>query len=127
VLGPTLFGLVELDALWKPAVIFFGMEAAHFVVGHVFLPRMQGKTLNIDPLVVLLSLAFWGVIFGMAGAFLSTPLTVIVMVVCAEFPGTRAIAVLLSSDGKPYSGKPAPAQAPGEPAPASAAALPAKT
>jgi predicted PurR-regulated permease PerM len=116
VLLPTLFGVVELDALWKPAVIFLGMEATHFVVGHVFLPRMQGKSLNIDPLVVLLSLAFWGVIFGMAGAFLSTPLTVIVMVVCAEFPATRAIAVLLSSDGKPYSGQDTGAEASKAPA-----------
>jgi predicted PurR-regulated permease PerM len=108
VLLPTVFGLVELDALWKPAVIFVGMESVHFVVGHVLLPRMQGKSLNIDPLVVLLSLAFWGVIFGMAGAFLSTPLTVIVMVVCAEFPGSRAIAVLLSSDGNPFTADTAP-------------------
>jgi predicted PurR-regulated permease PerM len=103
VLLPTLFGLVELDGLWKPATIFVGMELVHFVAGHVFLPRMQGKSLNIDPLVVLLSLGFWGAIFGVAGAFLSTPLTVIVMVVCAEFPATRAVAVLLSSDGKPFS------------------------
>lgn len=108
VLLPTLFGVVELDALWRPAVIFVGMEAVHFVAGHVILPRMQGKNLNIDPLVVLLSLAFWGVIFGIAGAFLSTPLTVIVMAVCAEFPATRPIAVLLSSDGRPYSAGPAP-------------------
>ena len=112
VLLPTVFGLVELDALWKAVVIFVGMEAVHFVVGHVYLPRMQGKSLNIDPLVVLLSLAFWGVIFGVAGAFLSTPLTVIVMAVCAEFPATRGIAILLSSDGHPFSAdtpQPAPA------------------
>jgi predicted PurR-regulated permease PerM len=64
---------------------------------------MQGQSLNIDPIVVLLSLAFWGVIFGLAGAFLSTPLTVIVMAVCAEFPATRGVAVLLSDDGKPYA------------------------
>jgi predicted PurR-regulated permease PerM len=103
VLGPTLFGLVELDALWKPVTIFVGMEVVHFVAGHVFMPRMQGRSLNIDPLAVLLSLAFWGTIFGVTGAFLSTPLTVIVMVVCAEFPGSRPVAVLLSADGKPFS------------------------
>jgi AI-2 transport protein TqsA len=103
VLLPTVFGLIELPDLWKPIVIFVGMEAVHFVTSHVFLPRMQGDSLNIDPLVVLLSLAFWGVIFGMPGAFLSTPLTVIVMAICAEFPATRGIAVLLSSDGRPYS------------------------
>jgi len=113
VLLPTVFGLVQLDAPWKAGVIFVGMEAVHFVVGHVYLPRMQGKSLNIDPLVVLLSLAFWGVIFGVAGAFLSTPLTVIVMAVCAEFPATRGIAILLSADGHPFSAdsdKPAAAQ-----------------
>jgi predicted PurR-regulated permease PerM len=114
VLLPTLFGLVELDAFWKAAVIFVGMEVVHFVVSHVYLPRMQGKSLNIDPLVVLLSLAFWGVIFGVAGAFLSTPLTVIVMAVCAEFPATRGIAILLSADGHPFSpdtgGSPVPAE-----------------
>lgn len=114
VLLPTFFGLVELDAPWKAAVIFGGMEAVHFVTGHVLLPRMQGESLNIDPLVVLLSLAFWGVIFGLSGAFLSTPLTVIVMVICAEFPATRAIAILLSADGKPFgaaSSAPTPEQA----------------
>ena len=101
-------GLIELNELWKPVVIFVGMEVVHFVAAHVFLPRMQGDSLNIDPLVVLLSLAFWGVIFGVAGAFLSTPLTVIVMAICAEFPATRGIAVLLSSDGRPYSGEAVP-------------------
>jgi predicted PurR-regulated permease PerM len=103
VLLPTAFGLVELDAPWKAVVIFAGMEIVHFVVGHVYMPRMQAKSLNIDPLVVLLSLAFWGVIFGVAGAFLSTPLTVIVMAICAEFPATRGVAILLSSDGHPFS------------------------
>jgi AI-2 transport protein TqsA len=99
---PTVFGIIELDAIWKPIFIFVAMEVVHFVAAHVFLPRMQGASLNIDPLVVLLSLAFWGVIFGLAGAFLSTPLTVIVMAICAEFPPTRGVAVLLSSDGKPF-------------------------
>jgi predicted PurR-regulated permease PerM len=114
VLLPTVFGLVELDGLWKAAVIFIGMELVHFVVGHVYLPRMQGKSLNIDPLVVLLSLAFWGVIFGVEGAFLSTPLTVIVMAICAEFPATRGIAILLSSDGRPFA--PVEAVGAGQPA-----------
>jgi predicted PurR-regulated permease PerM len=109
---PTAFGLVELDAPWKAAVIFAGMEVVHFVVGHVYMPRMQAKSLNIDPLVVLLSLAFWGVIFGVAGAFLSTPLTVIVMAICAEFPATRGIAILLSSDGHPFAAEPGKASAP---------------
>jgi predicted PurR-regulated permease PerM len=50
---------------------------------------------------VLLALAIWGAIWGMAGAFLAAPLTVMLMIVLAQFPSTRWIAILLSADGKP--------------------------
>ena len=103
VLLPPLFGLVELDGLWRPVLLVVGLEATHFVVSHVVQPRMQGKSLNLDPIVILLALTFWGLLWGVTGAFLSTPLTVVVMAVLAEFRGTRPIAVLLSSDGHPYA------------------------
>ena len=77
------------------------LQAIQFVVGNIILPRMQGDSLNMDPIVVLLSLAFWGLIWGMTGMFLSTPLTVMVMVILAQFDGTRWLAVLLSADGQP--------------------------
>jgi AI-2 transport protein TqsA len=103
VLLPPIFALVDQENILKPVLLLVGLEAVHFTVSHVVQPRMQGQSLNIDPIVVLLSLAFWGAIFGLTGAFLSTPLTVIVMAVCAEFPATRGVAVLLSDDGKPYA------------------------
>jgi hypothetical protein len=62
---------------------------------------MQGDSLNMDPLVVLLSLAFWGALWGITGMFLSTPLTVLVMVILAQFEGSRWIAILLSANGDP--------------------------
>jgi predicted PurR-regulated permease PerM len=103
VLFPAFFGLVELDGVWRAAVLVVGLEAAHFLVSHVVQPRMQGQSLNVDPIVVLLALAFWGLVWGVVGAFLSTPLTVVLMAVLAEFRGTRPIAVLLSGDGRPYA------------------------
>ena len=103
VLFPALFGLVELDGLWRAVVLVVGLEAVHFVVSHVVQPRLQGQSLNVDPIVVLLALAFWGVVWGVVGAFLSTPLVVMAMALLAEFRGTRPLAVLLSGDGKPYA------------------------
>ncbi|HKT54829.1 MAG TPA: AI-2E family transporter [Caulobacteraceae bacterium] len=102
VLFPAVFGLVELDGIWRIVVLLVGLEAVHFLVSHIVQPRLQGENLNLDPIVVLLALAFWGLVWGVPGAFLSTPLTVLVMVVLAEFKGTRPLAVLLSSDGKPF-------------------------
>jgi predicted PurR-regulated permease PerM len=103
VLFPALFGLVEFDSLVRTLLLVAGLEATHFVVSHVIQPRMQGRSLNLDPIVVLLALAFWGMVWGTVGAFLSTPLTVAVMAILAEFRPSRPIAVLLSGDGKPYA------------------------
>ena len=101
ILAPPIFALIQFDSFW-PAVILLGvLQAIQFVVGNIILPRMQGDSLNMDPVVVLLSLAFWGVIWGMAGMFLSTPLTVMAMVILAQFDGSRWMAVLLSADGQP--------------------------
>jgi AI-2 transport protein TqsA len=101
VLLPPLFALVQFDTWWQAALLFAGAEIIHFVVGNIVTPRMQGTSLNLDPVVVLLSLAFWSAIWGITGATLSSPLTVVVMVVLAQFPGTRWIAVLLSWNADP--------------------------
>lgn len=103
VLFPAAFGLVEFDGAVRTIILVAGLEAIHFAVSHVVQPRMQGKSLNVDPIVVLLALAFWGAVWGVVGAFLSTPLTVMAMAILAEFRSTRPISVLLSSDGKPYA------------------------
>lgn len=99
---PPLFALVQFpDSLWPAIILFAALQGIFFVVGNVILPRMQGDSLNMDPTVVLLSLAVWGALWGVPGMFLSTPLTVAVMLILAQFDGSRWIAILLSEDGDP--------------------------
>ena len=98
---PPLFALLQFEAYWRAILLFGLLQVIFFVVGSVVQPRMQRDTLNIDPVVVLLSLAFWGAVWGVAGMFLSTPLTVMAIIVLAQFPGSRWIAILLSGDGDP--------------------------
>jgi predicted PurR-regulated permease PerM len=101
VAAPPLFALVQFDTYWQAIVLFGVLQTITLVVGNIIYPRMQGRSLNIDPVVVLLALAFWGAVWGLPGAFLSTPLTVAIMVVLAQFDGTRWVAVILSADGNP--------------------------
>jgi AI-2 transport protein TqsA len=98
---PALFALVQFDGITPAVVVLAGLGSITFIVGNILLPRMQGDSLNMDPLVVLLSLAFWGALWGITGMFLSTPLTVLVMVILAQFEESRWIAILLSADGDP--------------------------
>lgn len=98
---PPIFALVQFPTLWQAIVLFAVLQTVTLVVGNVIQPRMQSRSLNMDPIVLLLALAFWTVVWGLAGAFLSTPLTVMMLVILAQFDGTRWMAVLLSSDGNP--------------------------
>jgi AI-2 transport protein TqsA len=60
----------------------------------------MGDLLNISPIVALLSLAFWGTIWGIIGMFISVPITVILIIALAKIPKTRPIAILLSQNGR---------------------------
>jgi AI-2 transport protein TqsA len=125
VAAPPLFALVQFDTLWQAIVLFAVLQTVTLIVGNVIYPRMQSRNLNIDPVVVLLALAFWSAVWGVTGAFLSTPLTVMMMVILAQFEGTRWIAVLLSADGDPSQLKHKKAgQTPGEPQSSAAPATP---
>ncbi|NEX91499.1 AI-2E family transporter [Caulobacter sp. 17J65-9] len=101
-LAPPLFALVQFETYTPALVLLIGLQVILFVIGNFIYPRMQGENQNIDPVVILLSLAFWGALWGVTGMFLSTPLTVMAIAILAEFDGTRWIAVLLSGDGEPY-------------------------
>jgi AI-2 transport protein TqsA len=108
---PTLFAIVQPESTWPQwmpdnallcaLVVFAGVSVWQFVIGNFVAPRMQANSLNLSPLVVLLSLAVWGALWGPVGMFLSAPLTVLVMIVLAQVRGARWIAVLMSADGKP--------------------------
>ena len=101
---PPLFALVQFPTITRAVVLLIGLQAIGFVVGNVLQPRMQRDSLNIDPVVVLLSLTLWGALWGLPGMFLSTPLTVTIITILAQFEGSRWIAILLSGDGAPRGG-----------------------
>ena len=101
---PPVFAVLQFDQYWRAVALFAALQVIFFIVGSVIQPKMQRDRLNIDPVVVLLALTLWGAVWGVAGMFLSTPLTVMLIIILAQFQGTRWVAVLLSGDGKPEAG-----------------------
>jgi AI-2 transport protein TqsA len=100
VLLPALAALLYGD-FWYVAAIAGGVGFWQFVIGNLVQPRMMGESLNLSAIVVLLSLALWGSLWGIAGAFLAAPLTVMIMIILTQFPATRWLAILMSADGRP--------------------------
>ncbi|MDA5192522.1 AI-2E family transporter [Govanella unica] len=99
VVGPSLFALLQFGVTVNFVIVAAGLSFTQFVLDNVVSPRIQGARLGLDPVVLLLALVGWGMMWGLAGMFLSVPLTVIAMIVFSHFPRTRPLAILLSEKG----------------------------
>lgn len=100
VIFPALLALVQFDTLAPFLIIAVGLAAVQFTIGNILEPMFMGSSLNLSAFVIILSLTFWGTIWGLVGMFLSVPIAVMAMVVCAHVPGLRWAAILLSRDGR---------------------------
>jgi len=97
---PALLALVQFDTLTPFLIIVSGITAIQITVGNFIEPNLMGRSLNISPLIVILSLVIWGTIWGIPGMFLCVPITVIVMIILNRFEGSRWIALALSKTGQ---------------------------
>ena len=72
-----------------------------FVNGNVIDPMLMGHALRLSSFGIIISLAFWGAVWGIPGMFLSVPIMVAIMIVCSHIPSLRPVAILLSREGLP--------------------------
>ncbi len=96
---PIVLALAQYGFEWRPILMFVSLQATVVAIDSVLLPRLQGERLDVDPVVVLVSLSFWYLIFGIIGALFSTVLTVVVIAIASETPRIRWLAVVLSKKG----------------------------
>jgi predicted PurR-regulated permease PerM len=97
VIPPVLFGLVQFQSIPMALLALLAVGGVQFVMGQYIDPLLQGKYLALSPLVVLLSVTFWGWLWGVAGAFIGVPLTIGIVIACYHFERTRWIATLLAN------------------------------
>ena len=74
-------GLVSFPSIPHAAIAPLGFIALTALEGHLITPTIVGRRLTLNPLVVLLALAFWTWMWGPFGAFLAVPLSIIGLVV----------------------------------------------
>lgn len=97
---PVLLSLVQLG-LWQAVAIAVLLVAMQQFLGVVFEPRLAGRRLNVSPLLILLALSFWGVVWGIVGMILAVPLLVSVKIILDNIEETRPIAALMVNLGPP--------------------------
>lgn len=83
--NPWMIGMVVAI----PGVIQIG-------IGNVIEPKIMGAGLNLHPVVILLALSFWGLIWGPVGMFLSVPITAMIRIVLMQVETLKPIGMLLA-------------------------------
>ncbi|MBP5429782.1 MAG: AI-2E family transporter [Elusimicrobiaceae bacterium] len=90
---PVLFLQYGFD--WHMLLVLTLLTAVHFVIGNILETRWLGQGMNLHPLVVIASLIFWALVWGVMGALLAVPLTAIIKMILEQHETTRPIARVL--------------------------------
>jgi len=95
-LPPSLLALVQIG-LGHALMTALGFLVVNTVMGNLLEPKLMGKGLSLSPLVVFLSMAFWGWVLGPIGMILSVPMTSLVKIAMESYEETRGLATMLGS------------------------------
>jgi predicted PurR-regulated permease PerM len=96
----VLLGLIQVG-LGHAAIVAVGYVLVNLGFGNLIEPNLLGRRLGLSTLVVILSLIFWGWVWGPVGALLAVPLTMIVKIMLENTSDLRWVSILLDKAPPP--------------------------
>lgn len=97
---PTLFVLLQFESTGWALLVASANLALQFLIGNVIEPRIVGHSLDLSPVLVLLSLIFWGWLWGAWGMVLAVPITSTLKIVFENVEALRPLGVLMSGSAE---------------------------
>ena len=95
---PILLVIVQYyPSVWTPVLTAIVLLLIQMTMGNVVEPKIMGDSLNLSPVVILLSLIFFGWMWGMVGALLSVPIAAAIKIVCENIEALKPISILMGS------------------------------
>jgi AI-2 transport protein TqsA len=94
VASPDLSATTAVLAIIIPGTI-------QFTIGNLIEPMLVGDSLDLSPVAILLNLIIWGMLWGIVGMLLSTPILVMLRILCEQFEDTKPLARLVSASPEP--------------------------
>ena len=103
-IGPIVASLLPIplilldpsgNIVWMVSVIVV-TSMIQLISGNVVEPKLMGNSSDLHPVTILLGLMFWGMMWGIIGMFLATPITAAMKIVLERFEPTRQIANIMA-------------------------------
>ncbi|MHC5537645.1 AI-2E family transporter [Singulisphaera rosea] len=93
---PVALAFLELEPAWRPCAVVILLVVIQVVTNNFVEPSLTGKAVDLSPVVTMLSLAFWGLCWGVTGMLIAIPLTAMLKIVCENLGATRSLAILMA-------------------------------
>ena len=95
---PVVMAIIQFSpGFLKPLIVLILLTAIQVIIGNVITPKVVGDRLGVSPVMILLSLLLWGMIWGIPGMLLSVPIISIIKIVCENIPQLWPIAILMGT------------------------------
>jgi AI-2 transport protein TqsA len=95
---PIPLAVAQFQSPWPVILVVVVPGVIHNVIGNIIEPKLMGEGLDLHPVTILLALSFWGLLWGIVGTFLATPITAVMRIVLMQFETFKPIANLLAGD-----------------------------
>ncbi|MDZ7839458.1 MAG: AI-2E family transporter [Gammaproteobacteria bacterium] len=77
-----IVGLLTFDELWRAALVPGAFYLLTAIEGYLLTPLIVGRRMNLNPVIIVLSVLMWGWMWGVPGALLAVPILVAVKTWC---------------------------------------------
>jgi AI-2 transport protein TqsA len=98
---PILIALLDLGFGFASISVALLLLIAQNIFGNVIEPKYLGKKMDLSPVFILISLIFWGWIWGIVGMFLAVPICSLIKILCSNIESLKPIAVIIGSKAEP--------------------------
>ncbi len=95
---PVLITFLRYGFCLRLVLVTASLMIMQFVTGNVLEPQIMGKSMNLSPIIILLSLIFWGWLWGVVGMFLAVPITSAVKIIFESIPALEPVAAAMGSE-----------------------------
>ncbi|GBD86766.1 AI-2 transport protein TqsA [bacterium BMS3Abin03] len=100
---PILIGMLEyglgLTSISLAAVLVIVQQ----IFGNMIEPKLLGSKMDLSTVFILLSLVFWGWVWGIVGMFLAVPIASVMKILCSNIEPLKPIAIIMGTKAEPIN------------------------
>ena len=94
---PVIIGLLEYGLGFTSISLALVLVIVQQIFGNMIEPKLMGSKMDLSTVFILLSLVFWGWVWGIVGMFLAVPIASVLKILCSNIEPLKPIAIIMGT------------------------------